>query len=149
MSISQFLKKWSLASGDTRKYPSSDNLNEVAQARRHVPRPGRNGTSSTDSHPAPYLPTSTSPYSKSTAERSTLEAGTNEMPLPSLPRAGDGVFMTNLTKEPQPEMIPGLGLAPNILAETWSMVKQSPSDSYLNQRLNVLGAFSVSGSVSA
>ena len=60
------------------------------------------------------------------------------MPLPV--QVGPSV-LPNLSAESLPEMISGSQPAPDIITETWDMIKDGPSNSNMNQRF---GAFSAS-----
>jgi len=151
MSLSHLLKKINqpnsarATSVDAGTGPSPENHNDLSRPQQKgtetISRPWRKKSSSADDHLSPSLPSRTStPPIKSTAENPTSEAGAREKALPMPPPVGPGVFLTNLFMEPLPEISSGSGPAPDRLTETWNMVKDGPSGSNLNRRLDALGA---------
>lgn len=151
MSLSHLLKKINqpnaarATSVDAGTGPSSENYNELSRPQRKgtetMSRRWGKKTSSADDRLSPSPPSRTStPPIKSMAENPTPGAGEREKPLPMPPSAGPGVFLTNLSMEPLPEMFSGSGPAPDRLIETWNMVKDGPSGSNLNGGLNAFGA---------
>ena len=154
MSLSHLLRKINQpnsprsTSVDAGTGPSPENHNELSQPQKKgtetISRRWRKKTSSADDHLSPSLPSRTStPPINATTESPTSVAGAHEKPLPVPPSVGPGVFLTNLFMEPLgplPEMSSGSGPAPGRLTETWNMVKDGPSGSNLNRRLDTLGA---------
>ena len=155
MSLSHLLKKFNPPSPSRATSPEagtglpSDNLNGLPQPRRDptepspiMPRRWRKKTSSTDDRLSSSPPTRTStPPLRSTVGSPTTEAGPHEMPMPMPLPAGPSFFLSNLSMEPVPETVSGSSPTSDKLTEAWNMVKDGPSDSNLNQRLNALGAF--------
>ena len=102
--------------------------------RRKRPSAADRSTQSQLASTTPLIPNVESPTSDSGMPETTPPT-----PLPTTP----GVFLTNLTMVPSPDMIPAIGPVPDTLSDAWNAVKVNPSIPNVTRELDAVGAFSV------
>lgn len=158
MSFSRLLRKFSQPSfahsdptgAGSSPRASADDSDDPPR-RRHasestppIPRPWRRkrpSTATVDRSSQSQL--ASSPVSIPKVDSPTSDGGMAEMPLPMPPPTNTGVFLTNLTMVPSPDMIPAIGPVPDTLADAWDAVKENPRNPNMSRELDAVGAFSV------